>query len=258
MSIGGAPLLQLSGVSRSFGGVRAVDEVSFDVAGGTVHGLIGPNGAGKTTVLNLISGLMPLTAGTIRLGGARINRLPPHRIAAAGVGRTFQSIRLFPMMTAIDNVLAGAHTRRRASTPAFLAFLPAAREEERQQRIAAAALLARVGLAGRARHQARALAYGEQRRLEIARALAGEPRLLLLDEPAAGMPHAEIGDLAALIRAIALGGQTVLLVEHNMELVMSVCDRITVLDFGRVIAEGTPHEVSGHPAVIAAYLGADE
>ncbi|MBI2762031.1 MAG: ABC transporter ATP-binding protein [Chloroflexi bacterium] len=286
--------LELDNVSRHFGGVRAVDGVSFGVAEGTVHGLIGPNGAGKTTVLNLISGLMPVTGGRITLDGVRIDGLglsrilvthvarlassmrplrpvvqitervakrtggaEAHLVAGMGVRRTFQNIRLFPVMTALDNVIAGEHTRRRAGTFGHIVFHPSAMQEAEVIRGRAHALLKQVGLAGRDEQQARNLSYGEQRRLEIARALAGDPRLLLLDEPAAGMPFAEMRDLGALIRSIAADGHTVLLVEHNMELVMSICDRITVLDFGRVIAEGAPAEISTNPAVISAYLGAE-
>jgi branched-chain amino acid transport system ATP-binding protein len=180
-----------------------------------------------------------------------------HLVAGMGVRRTFQNIRLFPVMTALDNIIAGEHTRRRAGTLGHILFQPSATREAEAIRVRARALLTQVGLAGRDEQQARNLSYGEQRRLEIARALAGDPRLLLLDEPAAGMPFAEMRDLGALIRSIAANGHTVLLVEHNMELVMSVCDRITVLDFGRVIAEGTPADIGANPVVISAYLGAE-
>jgi ABC-type branched-subunit amino acid transport system ATPase component len=251
------PLLSLDRVSRHFGGVRAVDQVSFSVSEGIIHGLIGPNGAGKTTVLNLVSGLMPLTSGSITLAGQRIDRLPAHRIAAMGVRRTFQNIRLFPVMSALDNVVVGGHTLRRHGAIERILYRPAALREEQAVRARSAALLERVGLGARIEELARNLSYGEQRRLEIARALAGEPRLLLLDEPAAGMPYGEMMDLVALIRSIAAEGHTVLLIEHNMELVMNVCERITVLDFGRVIAEGTPSEISADPDVIAAYLGSE-
>jgi branched-chain amino acid transport system ATP-binding protein len=253
----GVPLLALENVSRFFGGVRAVDGVSFTVAAGSVHALIGPNGAGKTTVLNLISGLMPLTDGRILLAGIRIDTLPAHRIAALGVRRTFQNIRLFPAMSALDNVIVGRHTQRRDGLLGRLVAPPSAARTDARLRRAAAEVLERVGLGGRMEVRAGDLAYGEQRRLEIARALAGEPRLLLLDEPAAGMPYGEMMDLMALVRSLAIAGQTILLIEHNMELVMNVSDRITVLDFGRVIAEGTPAEVSANADVIAAYLGSE-
>ncbi len=250
-------LLELREVERAFGGVRAVDGVSFAVAAGAVHGLIGPNGAGKTTLLNLVSGLLRPTGGDIRVEGRRIDRLPPHRIAALGVTRTFQNIRLFPGLSAADNVIVGQHLRREARLWKRMLLLPSATAEQRAARERSLELLARVGLSERATEKAANLSYGEQRRVEIARALGSSPRVLLLDEPTAGMNRAEVGAIGDLIRDVARHGHSVLLVEHNMPLVMSVCDRITVLDFGRVIAEGTPAEVSADPAVIAAYLGGE-
>jgi ABC-type branched-subunit amino acid transport system ATPase component len=254
---GAAPLLSVSGLERAFGGVRAVDGVSFEVRPGEVHGLIGPNGAGKTTVINLVSGLLRATGGTIHLDGRPIHALPPHRVAARGVARTFQNIRLFPELSALANVLVGEHLVRRASLLARLLMLPAAGEEERRARERASALLERIGLAGRADERARNLSYGEQRRVEIARALASEPRILLLDEPTAGMNPAEVQSVAALIRRVAAEGHSVLLIEHNVKLVMDVCDRITVLSFGKVIAAGRPAEVARDPAVVDAYLGSE-
>jgi ABC-type branched-subunit amino acid transport system ATPase component len=248
-------ILSLRGVERTFGGLRAVDGASLEVTAGTVHGLIGPNGAGKTTLINLVSGLLAPTAGAIELAGRAIAGLAPHRIAGLGVARTFQSIRLFPELTARDNVLVGQHLRRRPSLTARMLMLPSARAEERAARAQAAALLERVGLPERVHEHARHLSYGEQRRVEIARALASEPRLLLLDEPTAGMNPVEVQSVAALIRRVAAGGQSVLLVEHNVRLVMDVCDRITVLNFGKVICEGAPAAVAADPAVITAYLG---
>jgi branched-chain amino acid transport system ATP-binding protein len=250
--------LALAKVERAFGGVRAVDGVSFDVAPGEVHGLIGPNGAGKTTVINLVSGLLEPTAGEIRLEGRPIQGLAPHRVAGFGIARTFQNIRLFPDLAAVDNVIVGEHLRRRPSLAARLLALPSDRAEARAAREKAAALLDRVGLSERREERARNLSYGEQRRVEIARALAAEPRLVLLDEPTAGMNPVEVQSVAALIRRVAAGGQSVLLVEHNVKLVMNVCDRITVLNFGKVIAAGPPAEVARDPAVIAAYLGNTE
>jgi ABC-type branched-subunit amino acid transport system ATPase component len=250
-----ADVLRLEDVQRWFGGVKAVDGASFAVAPGAVHGLIGPNGAGKTSVLNLVSGFLVPGAGRILLGDRSIGGLPPHRVAALGVARTFQNIRLFPDLSARDNVVVGEHLRREASLAARLLLLPSARAEERAARETAEALLLRVGLADRIRSHARHLSYGEQRRVEIARALASGPRLLLLDEPTAGMNAVEVQAVAALIRQVAAEGRSVLLVEHNVRLVMEVCDRITVLHFGKVIAEGTPAEVARDPAVVAAYLG---
>jgi branched-chain amino acid transport system ATP-binding protein len=250
-------LLSLRGVERTFGGLRAVDDASFEVARGTVHGLIGPNGAGKTTLINLISGLLAPTAGAIDLGGRPIAGLPPHRIAGLGVARTFQNIRLFPELTARDNVLVGQHLRRSPSLLARMLLLRSAREEDRAARQRAVALLTRVGLPGRVDEEARHLSYGEQRRVEIARALASEPSLLLLDEPTAGMNPVEVKGVAQLIRQVAAEGHSVLLVEHNVRLVMDVCDRITVLNFGKVIAEGAPAAVAADPEVITAYLGSE-
>ena len=250
-------LLSLRGVERTFGGLRAVDGASFEVVAGTVHGLIGPNGAGKTTLINLVSGLLAPTGGAIELKGRAIAGLPSHRIAGMGVARTFQNIRLFPELTARDNVLVGLHLRRHPSLLARLLLLRSANEEARAARERAAALLTLVGLPDRVDEQARHLSYGEQRRVEIARALASEPSLLLLDEPTAGMNPVEVQGVAQLIRRVAAEGHSVLLVEHNVRLVMGVCDRITVLNFGKVIAEGTPAVVAAHPAVITAYLGSE-
>jgi branched-chain amino acid transport system ATP-binding protein len=247
--------LALDCVERAFGGVRAVDGASFTLVKGEVHGLIGPNGAGKTTLLNLISGLLQPTGGKIELDGRRIDRMAPHRIAALGIARTYQNIRLFSGISAADNVVVGQHLRRRAPLWRRLLVLPSARAEENAARERARAGLARVGLEARAGERAVNLSYGEQRRVEIARALASEPRVLLLDEPTAGMNRPEAAAVAQLVREVAREGRAVLLIEHNVRLVMEVCDRITVLNFGKVIARGTPAEVSKDPAVIAAYLG---
>ena len=247
--------LSVTGLSRAFGGVRAVDEATFTVADGEVHGLIGPNGAGKTTLLNLVSGLLRPTAGKIELDGRRVDGLPPNRIAALGVARTYQNIRLFGGLSAADNVVVGGHLRRLAPFWRRLLLLPSARREEDAARASAEAGLARVGMRERARARAFDLSYGEQRRVEIARALASQPRLVLLDEPTAGMNPGEAGAVARLVREVAKEGRAVLLIEHNVRLVMELCDRITVLNFGKVIARGTPQEIGKDPAVIAAYLG---
>jgi branched-chain amino acid transport system permease protein len=255
--VNASPILQLDGVSRTFGGVRALDSVSLRVREGAVHGLIGPNGAGKTTALNVISGLMEPTSGEIRFQGARIDDQPAHRIAALGIRRTFQNIRLFPAMSSLENLIVGMHTTTHTPLWQRLVYAPKAQREEARAREWGVMLLERVGLGRKALEQARNLSYGEQRRLEIARALASDPALILLDEPTAGMNPRETDAVADLIRSMSADGRTVLLVEHNVGLVMSVCDRITVLDFGEVIAEGTPAEVSANPDVITAYLGSE-
>jgi ABC-type branched-subunit amino acid transport system ATPase component len=248
-------LLEVNGLARAFGGVRAVDGASFEVKAGEVRGLIGPNGAGKTTVLNLVSGLIRPSAGRVALAGRDIAGLPPYRIAALGVARTFQNIRLFPELSAEGNVIVGEHLRRRPSLLARLLLLPGAAAEERAARERAAALLARVDLRERAGVSAKNLSYGEQRRVEIARALALDPRLILLDEPTAGMNAVEARSVATLIRRLAAEGHAVVLVEHNVRLVMDTCDRVTVLSFGQVIADGSPAEVARDEAVVTAYLG---
>jgi branched-chain amino acid transport system ATP-binding protein len=248
--------LVIEGVSRSFGGVRALDDVSFVVEPGTIHGLIGPNGAGKTTLVNILGGLLPPSAGRMSYKSYDLHRLAVHQMAAIGIARTFQNIRLFPHLSCLENVQAGQHlTSRRALLPRLLQ-LPSARQEDRRLHEVAMEMLSRVGLDQKANYQSRNLSYGERRRLEIARALSLKPNLLLLDEPVAGMRQGEATVVAELLRSLCYEGVTILLIEHNMSFVMSLCSRITVLDFGRMLFTGTPAEVRGSREVIEAYLGA--
>jgi ABC-type branched-subunit amino acid transport system ATPase component len=250
--------LRVNNISRSFGGLQALLEVSFEVTRGTIHGLIGPNGAGKTTLINILSGVISPTSGEVFYRGQALHRIPAHRVAAMGVARTFQNIRLFPAMTCLENVLAGQHlTAARPLLPRLLQ-LPSAYREDRELGVQSRKILTRVGLDAKASHLARNLSYGERRRLEIARALSFSPRLLLLDEPVAGMRRAEAAEVADLVRSLAGEGMTILLIEHNMAFVMSLCSRITVLNFGRVITTGRPEEVRGHRDVIEAYLGSGD
>ncbi|MFA5904328.1 MAG: ABC transporter ATP-binding protein [Desulfobacula sp.] len=248
-------LLEIKDITRYFGGLCALAGVTFGVESGKIHGLIGPNGAGKTTLINILSGLTKPSSGQLRLGDRQIETLPAHRVAALGVARTFQNIRLFPALTCLENVIAGQHlTARRPLIPRLLC-LPSAQQQEKTYQDEALAILERVGLANRANFGAQHLSYGERRRLEIARALASGPRLLLLDEPVAGMRREEMLGVADLIRSLANEGMTILLIEHNMAFVMDLCACITVLSFGKVITTGSPKEVGEHPEVIEAYLG---
>jgi len=251
-----SPVLQIQDVTRRFGGLVAVNQVRFEVSRGEIFGLIGPNGAGKTTLFNLITGLIPIEAGQVLYQGANLTNLPPHKIAGSGVARTFQNIRLFGDQSVLENIVIAQHLHQKSSLIAGILGLPSARQEERRVCQQAWALLDLVNLSHRAYEQAAALPYGDQRRLEIARALALQPSLLLLDEPAAGMNPAEKHELSEFICQIrSQFNLTILLIEHHVPLVMGLCDRIAVLDFGQMIALGKPDQVRNNPAVIEAYLG---
>ncbi|MBI1174452.1 MAG: ATP-binding cassette domain-containing protein [Sideroxydans sp.] len=250
-------LLDLSGVGKHFGGLAALSEVSLHIRRGEIYGLIGPNGAGKTTLFNVITGLYQLDAGNFTFDGARYVRCKPHVLAEAGIARTFQNIRLFANMTALENVMVGRHVCSSSGIWGALLRNAAARAEEHAIAERARELLSYVGIDRPHQTLAKHLSYGEQRRLEIARALATDPKLLALDEPAAGMNATETASLKELLQTIRGSGITVLLIEHDVKLVLGLCDRVAVLDYGKKIAEGVPEEVRRNPAVIVAYLGGD-
>jgi branched-chain amino acid transport system ATP-binding protein len=249
-------MLTIEHLSKSFGGVHALQDVSFAVRAGAIHSVIGPNGAGKTTLFNLVSGIYTPTSGRIMLGGENVAGMAPDALARRGMSRTFQNLQVCMNMTAIDNVMVGSHLRLNQNLFASMLRLPAVRRQDAQCREEAARLMHFVGVGKYTGADASQMPYGALKRLEIARALAASPKILLLDEPAAGLNHTETGEIEDLIRKVAQSGVTVLLVEHDMRLVMNLSDHILVLDYGKTLAEGSAAEVRANPDVIAAYLGA--
>jgi branched-chain amino acid transport system ATP-binding protein len=248
-------LLTVTGAGKRFGGLQALSNVGIDIKAGTIYGLIGPNGAGKTTFFNVITGMYTPDEGTFVLGGKAYNPTAVHEVADKGIARTFQNIRLFGDMTALENVMVGRHIRTKAGVFGAVFKTQSQQAEERAIVARAQELLDYVGIGKFANYQARTLSYGDQRRLEIARALATDPLLLALDEPAAGMNATEKVQLRGLLETIKKDGKTILIIEHDVKLVMGLCDEVTVLDYGKIIAQGVPAVVQKHPAVIEAYLG---
>ena len=251
-------MLELKGITQIFGGVTALDDVSFDIAADCITGIIGPNGAGKTTLFNIVTGIYQQTSGTVLFDGRDISGFPAERLAGLGMVRTFQNVELFGQMSVLENVMVGLHSRTRSGLLACSLKLPWAVSEERRIHDEALYWLQFAGIEELADVQAANLPFGKGRLLEIARAMALRPRMILMDEPAAGLNSQETLGLAALIRRIREAGVTVVLVEHDMELVMDICDRIVVLNLGRKLAEGTPRQIQDNPEVIAAYLGDDD
>ncbi|HYT54043.1 MAG TPA: ABC transporter ATP-binding protein [Verrucomicrobiae bacterium] len=251
-------MLTLSGISKHFGGLQVLEDVSLTVPEHGIFGLIGPNGAGKTTVFNLISGLLVPSAGTIDWAGRRLDGMAPFRITRSGIARTFQNIRVFREMTLIENVLVAMGDHSRDNVFRLILPLSRFRDVEQREEKTARELLSRVGLADKARLLAGTLSYGEQRRLELARALATEPKLLLLDEPAAGMNAVEKQHLMNEVTRLDESGLSILIIEHDMRFIMGLCEQVAVLNFGRLIARGTPDEIRANPEVVEAYLGRDD
>lgn len=251
-------VLEIKNISKQFGGIKALTDVTFSINEGEIYGLIGPNGAGKTTMFNVITNMFAPTSGEINFHGQSITGIKPHKITDKGICRTFQNIKLFPQMSALENVMVGGHSQSSSGVLKSVFRTRGQKREEAQLRETAKDLLELVGLSEHHDTIAENLAYGQQRRLEIARAMASNPKLLLLDEPAAGMNETETESLFGLIKQVQARGITTLIIEHDMPLVMKLCDRITVLNFGKKLAEGTPQEIQNNQEVIEAYLGSEE